>query len=430
MKKISIGIIGLGTVGTGVVKILRERAAFLEEKTGLRFSIRKICVQHPNRKREISLPEGLLTGDIRQILEDPQIQIVLELMGGIHPAKEYLLEALQRGKHVVTANKALLAEAGKEIFSLAEKKKRRIQFEASVGGGIPIIKSLREGLISNRIQAILGIINGTSNFILTRMTETGCEFHEALREAQKKGYAERNPSLDIDGIDSAHKLAILTLLGFGEEVPLEKIPVEGIRNISPKDIQYAKELGYIVKLLAIAKRSSEGLEVRVHPTLIPEEHPLASVRDAFNAITVRGDLVGETIFYGQGAGRYPTTSAVLADLLDVARRMDQENNTGLHLHYKGGSRRIKRMESLKTRYYFRFSVLDRPGVLSRISRLLGRHHISIASVIQKETHQRRSVPLIMLTHKVLERDVRRAIQEIDQLNVIKARSIFLRIEEV
>lgn len=430
MKKINVGIIGLGTIGSGVVKSLRERAALLEEKVGIRLSIKKICVRHPARKRGLSLQRGILTKDVREILEDPEIQIIVELMGGIHPAKEYLIEALRRGKHVVTANKALLAEAGREIFKLAERKKRRVQFEASVGGGIPIIKSLREGLVSNHILAIFGIINGTSNFILSRMAETGCPFSEALREAQKSGFAERNPSLDIDGFDSAHKLAILALLGFGKEIPLEKISIEGIRHISPKDIQYAGELGYTVKLLAIAKQTPEGLEVRVHPTLIPKGHPLAAVREAYNAITVRGDLVGETIFYGQGAGKFPTSSAVLSDILDLAQRIHQEDATGLRLHFKSGVQRIKPMEALKTRYYFRFHVVDRPGVLAKISRLLGRHRISIASVIQKETHKRRSVPLIMLTHQALERDVRRAVDRIDRLDVVKARSVFLRIEEV
>ncbi|MBI4435792.1 MAG: homoserine dehydrogenase [Candidatus Omnitrophica bacterium] len=430
MKKIQIGMIGLGTVGTGVAKVLQERAALLEEKTGTRLFLKKVCVQHPDRKRELSFPKGILTRNVHHVLDDPEIQIVLELIGGIHPAKEYIMEALRRGKHVVTANKALLAEEGRDIFRLAEQKKRRVQFEASVGGGIPIIKSLKEGLVSNRIQAILGIINGTSNFILTRMTETGCTFGEALKEAQKRGYAERNPSLDIDGVDSAHKLVILALLGFGQEVPLDRISIEGIRHVSPKDTQYAGELGYRVKLLAIAKQTSQGLELRVQPTLIPKGHPLAFVNGAYNAITVRGDLVGETIFYGEGAGRLPTSSAVLSDLLDLAQRIQERDSPAPPLHFKSGVKRIKPMASLSTRYYFRFSVVDRPGVLSQISRLLGRHRISIASVIQKETHQRRSVPLIMVTHEALERDVHRAIQKIDRLGVVKARSIFLRIEEV
>lgn len=430
MKKINVGIIGFGTVGSGVVKALRERAAFLEEKTGLRFSVKKVCILHPGRKREVSLPKGVLTTDVRQLLRDPDIQIVVELIGGIHPAKEYVMEALRRGKHVVTANKALLAEAGMEIFRLAERKKRQIQFEASVGGGIPIIKSLREGLIANRIHAIFGIINGTSNFILTRMTETGCTFKEALEEAQKRGYAERNPSLDIDGVDSAHKLAILTLLGFGKEIPLQKIPVEGIREVSPQDIQYAGELGYLIKLLAIAKQTAQGLEVRVHPTLIPKGHPLASVQEAYNAITLQGDLVGETIFYGKGAGKFPTSSAVLADILDLAQKIQSKGMLGPRFHFRSSVRQLKSMAALRSRYYFRFAVVDRPGVLAKISRLLGKYRISIASVIQKDPHRRRSVPLVMVTHEALERDVRRAMQLIDQLGVVKARSVFLRIEEV
>ena len=430
MKKISIGIIGMGTIGGGVVKALRERAALVEQKTDLRLSIKKVCVKHPGRKRDVFLPRGVLTRDVRQILRDPDIQIVVELIGGIHPAKEYVMEALRRGKHVVTANKALLAEAGKEIFRLAERKKRGILFEASVGGGIPIIKSLREGFASNHIHAIFGIINGTSNFILTRMTETGCTFKEALEEAQKRGYAERNPSLDIDGVDSAHKLAILTLLGFGKEVPFKKISIEGIRHVSPQDIQYAGELGYLVKLLASAKQTPKGLGVRVHPTLIPKENPLASVRGIYNAITVRGDLVGETNFYGKGAGRFPTASAVLSDILDLAKGVCKNESLEPHFHFKSGVQRIKSMEALSCRYYFRFSVVDRPGVLSKISHILGRRRISIASVIQQETHKTGSVPLVMVTHEALERDVRKAIRVIDQLGVVKARSVFFRIEEV
>ena len=430
MKKISIGIIGMGTIGGGVVKALRERAALVEQKTDLRLSIKKVCVKHPGRKRDVFLPRGVLTRDVRQILRDPDIQIVVELIGGIHPAKEYVMEALRRGKHVVTANKALLAEAGKEIFRLAERKKRGILFEASVGGGIPIIKSLREGFASNHIHAIFGIINGTSNFILTRMTETGCTFKEALEEAQKRGYAERNPSLDIDGVDSAHKLAILTLLGFGKEVPFKKISIEGIRHVSPQDIQYAGEMGYLVKLLASAKQTPKGLGVRVHPTLIPKENPLASVRGIYNAITVRGDLVGETNFYGKGAGRFPTASAVLSDILDLAKGVCKNESLEPHFHFKSGVQRIKSMEALSSRYYFRFSVVDRPGVLSKISHILGRRRISIASVIQQETHKTGSVPLVMVTHEALERDVRKAIRAIDQLGVVKARSVFFRIEKV
>ncbi len=430
MKKISIGLIGMGTVGSGVVKALRDRSHLLEKKTGIRLSLKKVCVLHPGRKRDVTLPKGVLTRDVRQILRNPEIQIVVELIGGIQPAKRYVMEALQRGKHVVTANKALLAEAGGDIFRLAERRKRRIQFEASVGAGIPILKSLREGLLANRIQAIFGIINGTSNFILTQMTETGCTFREALEEAQRRGFAERNPSLDIDGTDSAHKLALLGLLGFGKEIPLGKISIEGIRNITPQDIQYAAELGYLVKLLGIAKRTPEGLEVRVHPTLISRVHPLANVPDVYNAITVQGDLAGETIFYGKGAGRFPTASAVLSDILDIAQGIGEKNAPLPPFHFQSGIQRIKPMESVSSRYYFRFTVIDRPGVLAKISRLLGSHRISIASVVQQETHRRRSVPLIMLTHEALERDVRRAIQLIDRLAVVKARSVILRIEEV
>ncbi|MFH1858627.1 MAG: homoserine dehydrogenase [Candidatus Omnitrophota bacterium] len=429
MKKVIVGLIGLGTIGSGVAKVLRERAAFLERRTGVRLQLKKICEKRSGLTRKHALPPGLVTKDIRQVLDDPEIQIVVELIGGIHPAKEYVMEALRRGKHVVTANKALLAEEGKDIFALAEKKKKCVQFEASVGGGIPIIKSLREGLVSNHIQAIYGIINGTSNFILTRMAETGCTFHDALTEAQRRGYAERNPSLDIDGVDSAHKLAILALLGFGKQIPFARISIEGIRHVAPQDIQYAGEMGYRVKLLAIAKQTPEGLEARVQPTLIPKNHPLAAVRNIYNAITVQGDLVGETIFYGQGAGKFPTASAVLSDILDLAKRADKDNVCA-SLHFKGGIQRIKPMESLTSRYYFRFHVVDRPGVLAKISRLLGQHKISIASVVQKETYRTRSVPLVMVTHEALERAVRRALQKIDRLEIVKAGSVSLRIEEL
>ena len=429
-KKIQVGIIGAGTVGAGVVRALLEKRRLLEQRTGARIMLRRICDKDFRHVRGLRLPAKLLTKDASAILRDPEIQIVVELIGGLQPAKTFILEALQRGKHVVTANKALLANAGRELFAAATKAGADLYFEASVGGGIPIIKALREGLIANELDAILGIVNGTSNYILTQMREKSLSFHEALLEAKHHGYAERNPSLDIDGHDAAHKLAILTLLGFGMQVKLSDIHVEGISSISQADIQYADELGYCIKPLAIAKRVDHELEVRVHPTLLAKTHLLANVNGVYNAIYVHGDMVGSELFYGRGAGQNPAASSVISDIADVARNLATGTSPRIPLnrHPSRAIRRLRRMGYIETRYYMRFMVTDKPGVLARIAGVLGRHHISIASVHQKERKAARIVPVVMMTHEVRESDVRSALAEIDHLGFVKQATVALRTE--
>ncbi|AEH44500.1 homoserine dehydrogenase [Thermodesulfatator indicus DSM 15286] len=430
---IAIGIIGLGTVGSGTVKILFENQSLIKKRLGCPLIIKKIAVRDPSLPRLVEVPDTLLTTDVESLFRDPDIKIVVELIGGLEPARTFILQAIKAGKHVVTANKAVLAEYGQEIFKAAKEAGVDVAFEAAVGGGIPIIKTLKESLAGNRILSLTGIVNGTCNYILTRMTEENISFEEVLSQAQKAGYAEADPSLDIDGLDAAHKLVILTTLAYGTEVSIDDIYVEGIRNIEPTDIAFAKEFGFVTKLLAMCKETEEGLEVRVHPTLIPEKHVLASVRMAYNAFYIRGDAVGDVLLYGLGAGQLPTGSAVVSDIIDLARNV-----------LSGGSGRvpplsyqlsdlarlpIKPMDKVVCRYYFRFSVLDRPGVLSKIAGILGQNNISIASVIQKGREEKGPVPIVMLTHEAREASVRKALEEIDQLNIVIAPTKFLRIEK-
>jgi homoserine dehydrogenase len=428
-NKISVGIIGFGTVGTGTVKILLENRGVLRERLGFGINLRRIADLDIVRDRGIHVHKGILTTDVDTILNDPEIDIVVELIGGIRPAKDFILKAIRNKKHVVTANKALLATAGNEIFAAALKAKVEIGFEASVAGGIPILKVLREGLVANRIKAVYGIINGTSNYILTKMTEENVEFSVALKEAQNLGYAEADPTLDIEGIDSAHKLAILASLSYGIPISYEDIYTEGISQISLQDIGFASELGYKVKLLTIAKETDSEIELRVHPTMLPKEYLISKVDGPFNAIYVEGDATGSTLYYGRGAGSMPAGSAVVSDIVDIARNM-RKNATGRVpiLTKTHRDRRIKRMDEVISMYYFRFSALDRPGVLSKISGILGKYNISIASVIQKGRRVGEAVPVVVRTHKAKEKDIRQAIKEIDQLSVVMDKTVFIRVE--
>ncbi len=429
MDKINVGLIGFGTVGEGVVRALLTREKFLKEKIGAGLVLKAVCDKDIRRPREIKVKSGILTTDINKILNDPDIRIVVELIGGIHPAKEFILEAFKRGKHVVTANKALLAECGEEIFQAARNYKVDLYFEASVGGGIPIIKVLRESLGANHIDTVLGIVNGTSNYILTSMEKDGLSFNQALLEAKKKGYAEKNSGLDIKGFDSAHKLAILALLGFGKSVNIKDIYVEGIEDISLSDIEYARDFGYVIKLLAIAKNVRGQLEVRVHPTLLSREHLLSNVSGVYNAIYVHGDYAGGALFYGRGAGSRPAASSVLGDIIDVARNIKSSSVGRVPVYTADKTiKSLRPISEIETRYYLRLSVIDRPGGLARIADILGRQGISIASVTQKERQQARMVPVVMMTHDAREKNMRLALDEIDRLNAVKKRTVAIRVE--
>lgn len=426
---INIGIIGFGTVGSGTAKILLYNRDMLSKKSGIDINIKKIADLDTKKDRGVKLPDNVLINDADKILNDPDIDIVVELIGGIKPAKDFILKAIRNKKHVVTANKALLAKEGNEIFAEAEKHGVEIGFEASVAGGIPVIKVLREGLIANKILAVYGIINGTSNYILTKMTNDKVEFSDALKEAQHLGYAEADPTFDIEGIDSAHKLAILATIAYGMPLSLDKIYTEGITRITAQDIEFAGELGYKIKLLAIAKSSNNEVELRVHPTMLPKDYFISKVDGVFNAINVQGDAVGDTLYYGKGAGDMPTGSAVVSDIIDIARNINKNavgrissnvvKNTGL---------KIKSMDDIEAMYYFRFSALDKPGVLSKISGVLGNYNISIASVIQKERRIGEAVPLIVLTHRAKEKDVVKSVSEIDKLPIVADKTLYIRVE--
>jgi len=431
MRKINIGLIGFGNIGCGVVKILKQRKTLLTEKIDTEIVIKKICDKDITKKRDVVLDKNLLTRDVNEIINDPAIDIVVELIGGINPAKEFILNALKNGKHVVTANKALLAECGNELFSMAGERGKNIYFEASVGAGIPIIKSIREGLVANKFNCIFGIVNGTSNFVLTQMSKEKCSFANAITLAKAKGFAEKDPTLDIQGIDSAHKLVLLTYLAFGKIVSIKDIFIEGISQVSASDIAYAKELGYEIKLLAIAKKELDELEVRVHPTLLPAEHLLSSVDGVFNAIYVSSDLAGDLMFYGPGAGQLAASSAVVSDIVDLT----QDIKAGLFRptlnSIKDSSiKGLRKIDEFENKYYIRIMAVDKPGVLAKVAGILSKFGISIASVTQKERLRSQMVPVVMVTHEVKEKNLRGALKMIDQLTEIKEKSVAIRIEGV
>ena len=433
MKGIKVGLIGFGTVGAGVAKILRNNSRLIENHLGARIVLKRIADIDLRTDRGVKLRAGVLTPRVEDVIEDPEIDIVIELIGGIEPARTFVLRAIRKGKHVITANKALLALHGDEIFREANLKGVDINFEGSVGGGIPLIRSVKEGLVANRIDSIFGILNGTSNYILTKMTNEGRNFKEVLKEAQERGYAEADPTYDIEGIDAAHKLTILIRLAFGTSIQFNDISLGGISEITPLDIEFSREFGYRVKLLAIAKMDRGKIEARVYPTMIPERHLLSTVEGVFNAIYIKGDAVGPTLFYGQGAGQMPTGSAVISDLVELARNLltgALGRRVPLLSFQESAIERIplKRMEEVVMPFYMRFSALDRPGVLSKISGILGKNDISISSVIQKGRKVNGAVPVVMMTHEAKEKNVHRAIKEIDRLDVILGKTMFLRVE--
>ncbi|MDA8099854.1 MAG: homoserine dehydrogenase [Nitrospiraceae bacterium] len=429
-KSINVGIIGFGTVGAGTARILIENADIIERRMGLPVRLKTISDLDVKRDRGIKLGSTKLTTDAKEIINDPEIDVVVELIGGYKPAKEFILAAIANKKHVVTANKALLAVHGEEIYAAAEKNGVTVGYEASVAGGIPILKSLKEGLAANRIESIYGIVNGTCNYILTAMTNEGRAFGDVLKEAQAKGYAEADPTFDIEGIDSAHKLSILTMLAFGTPVKFEDVYTEGISKITPIDIEFAKDLGCKIKLLAITKMANGEVEARVHPTMIPESFPIATVDGVFNALFVKGDAVGNTLFYGRGAGDMPTGSAVVADIMDIGRDIVSGcvNRMPVASFRKRQQLKVRKMDDITSSYYLRFAAIDKPGVLSKISGVLGKNNISIESVIQKGRQAAEAVPLVMMSHEALERDVRKALAEIDTMDCVGGPTVVIRME--
>jgi len=430
MKKVNIGILGLGTVGSGVYRLLGKNHSLIASKSGIDIVIKKVCDKDIGKKSALQIPDCVFTTSFNELIEDPEVEILVELVGGTGVAKDFMLEAINNKKHIITANKALIAENIEEIFLAVVANNVEFGCEGSVGGGIPIIKTIREALVGNQINRIEGIVNGTTNFILTEMTREGMSFREALKTAQEKGFAEKDPSLDLSGGDACHKITILSSLAFNTLVDISRVYVEGIENIDEQDIRYALEFGYVVKLLARAQTLNNGIQVMVHPALVRKENPLAAVNWENNAIMVHSDFLGISMYSGKGAGEKPTASAVVADITDIALRIKSKYEYNKNCYSFFQKLNQIDFENSMSRYYFRFSVLDRPGILSKIAGVLGQNNISIASVIQKETEEEgKYVPLVMLTHTALEADVRKAIVTIDGFAEIKGKSKIIRIVE-
>ena len=423
MEKIKIGLLGMGTVGSGVWNILKENGDKIFRSCGYEIEIAKILVKDLHKKRNVDAPENLYTDDFNEILNDDEIKIVVEVMGGIEPARDYILKSMDKKKHVVSANKALIASSGKELFERAESKKVMFLYEASVAGGIPILSTIKESLSGNKIEEVMGIVNGTTNYILTKMAKDKVDFQSVLKEAQDKGYAELDPTADVEGYDAAHKLAILGLLSFGTNIDLSNVYREGITKITPVDIEYAKELGYAIKLLAIGKEKDNQIEMRVHPTFIPIDHPLASVGDAFNAVFLKGNAVGDLMFYGKGAGDMPTGSAVVGDIIDIIKNKDN-----IFYPFNGENRKIvKPMEETICKYYIRITVKDKPGVLGKIAAEFGKNEVSLSSVIQKG-RKTPTVSLVFITHRSKEGNVKNAIDSILSIEQVVEIANLIRVE--
>jgi len=433
MKEIKIGLLGFGTIGAGVVKLLTKNSALLEEKLGARLSLKKIADLDITTDRGVSVEPGVLTTNVDEVLCDPEISIVIELIGGYEPARSFVLKAIANGKHIITANKALLAVHGEEIYAAAAQKEVEILFEAAVGGGIPVLSAIKGNMAGNNFSTVLGILNGTCNYILSKMTQDGVDFAEVLQTAQELGYAEADPTFDVEGIDTAHKLCLLLSLCFGTRVDLKDISTEGISSISAVDINFARDFGYKIKLLAIGKRDGERIEARVHPTMIPVNYPLADVNGVFNAIRLTGDFVGPVMFYGRGAGMEPTASAVIGDVVDIARNMlagiSRRSAPLGYLDDRVKKLTIKPMGEIVSKYYIRFNAVDRPGVLAKISGALGASNISIESMMQTARSASETVPIVIMTHEAREMDVRKALAEIDAFDFIKEKSNLIRIED-
>ena len=434
MKPINVGLLGLGTVGGGTLTVLRRNATEITRRAGREIRVLRAAVRNLEKAKPLAGDLPLTTNPF-DVVDDPEIDIVVELIGGLEPARELVMRAIANGKHVVTANKHLVAKHGNEIFAAAQAKGVMVAFEAAVAGGIPIIKALREGLTANRIEWLAGIINGTSNFILTEMRDKGAAFEDVLKQAQELGYAEADPTFDIEGIDAAHKLTILSAIAFGIPMQFDRAYTEGISKLTREDVQYAEELGYRIKLLGIARRAENGIELRVHPTLIPERRLIANVDGAMNAVLVKGDAVGPTLYYGAGAGAEPTASAVVADLVDVTRLHTADPHHRVpHLAFQPdqlSDTPILPMDEVRTAYYLRLRAFDRPGVLADITRILADSTISIDAMVQKEPAEgEEQVDIILLTHVTVEKNVNAAIRKIEALDTVAGQVMRIRLEEL
>ena len=427
VEKIKIALLGLGNVGKGVWQILNTNKSVIRKRSGYEIEVEKILVNDINKNRDIQVPRELLTDNVEDIFNNEEIKIVVELIGGAEPALEYMLRAMKCKKHVVTANKLVIATQGEQLFKTSEEEQVMFYYEASVGGGIPIIREINESLTANKIEQLIGIVNGTTNYILTKMTLEGMDFDNALKEAQEKGFAEADPTSDIEGYDVTYKLAIMASLAFGTKVQMNSIQREGICNIKKLDIEYAKKFGYVIKLLAIGKEVNKKLELRVHPTMIPQTHPLANVNDSFNAIFIKGNAVGDLMLYGRGAGDLPTGSAVVGDIISILRNnieqsvvMEMKNNLPL--------KEIQPVEMNSSEYYLRLNVKDKVGVLGQISAIFGKYNVSIFTVIQ-EVKEENDVSLLFITHTAKEGDIRQSIAEIETLEIVNKVECMIRIEQ-
>lgn len=427
---IGIGLLGTGTVGSGVVKLLRENEYRITQRLGKKIAIRKILERDPEKTRLLEIPPELVTDCFEDVLDDPEIEIIIELLGGTEPARQYLLEALRRGKHVVTANKDVVAAYGKELFEAAAAGKAEFYFEASVGGGIPVIHILKDSLAANQIKEVIGIVNGTTNYILTRMSEEEIDFATVLRAAQEAGYAEADPTADVGGFDAARKIAILASIAFNTRVTPEDVFVEGITKITPADINYAREFGCVIKLLAIAREIAGEIEVRVHPAFLSKTHPLAAVQGVFNAVYICGNAVGETMFYGQGAGQMPTASAVVGDVMEIIRNI-RSGNTGQFACTCFLDKQIRPKGEINSKYYVRLVVKDKPGVMASIAGVFGNHQVGLASVIQKRNlvvSGDMMAEIVVITHQVQEQHIQDALAIIKGLSIVHSVENVVRVE--
>lgn len=426
MKKVKIAILGLGNVGQGVWKILNTNKNEIIRKCGYEIEVAKILVRDATKPRGVEVPKGIITTDARDIFSDESIKIVVELMGGTEPAREYMLKAMKCKKHVVTANKLVLATRGEELFQTADSEGVLFYYEASVGGGIPIIREINESLTANKIEKIVGIINGTTNYILSKMTLEGMDFADALKEAQDKGYAEADPTSDVEGFDAAYKLAIMASLSFGTKIDINSIYREGISNISASDISYAAKLGYVIKLLAIGKEADNKIELRVHPAMVPKDHPIANVNDSFNAIFIKGNAVGDLMLYGRGAGDLPTGSAVIGDIISILRNnFDLPASSAMKSSL--AKKTVQSAGENSSGYYIKLNVMDQPGILGNIASVFGKHNVSILTVNQ-DVKNDENVSLAFITHEALEGNVNAAVSEIKKLNKVNGLENIIRIE--